>query len=165
MTEAKSGDGAGTTPPGDDSTGATAAAAVQPSTTKSAPQHSTKAASSRSADRARDGKGSGGPGKQAIDSVRSTVATVVWVAAVLAALVLAAGALVVALDFNAQNGVVKFLTETAGDINFLGQLKDFKPDRGPRADDAMTKEVLVNWGLCAVAYLVAGKVLDKLIRP
>jgi hypothetical protein len=60
---------------------------------------------------------------------------------------------------------VKFLTDTADNINVLGTLKDFKPDRGPKAQDAMTKEVLVNWGICAVVYLVVGKVLDKLIRP
>ncbi|WP_148574601.1 hypothetical protein [Nocardioides caldifontis] len=105
--------------------------------------------------------------KQSFDTVRSAVATVVWVVAVLAALVLAAGALVVALDFNARNGVVEFLTETADRINLLGELKTFEPEGRSRdaVQDARTKEVLVNWGICAVAYLVGGKILDKLIRP
>ena len=169
MAEAKSGDGerTGASPVGAEES-ATAPAAAEPagSSAKAPTKAATKAPVGRSDDRDRDAKGSGGSSaKKTVDSVRSAVATLVWVVAVLAALVLAAGALVVSLDFNAQNGVVKFLTETAGDINFLGKLKDFKPDRGPKADDAMTKEVLVNWGLCAVAYLVGGKILDKVIRP
>jgi hypothetical protein len=184
MAEAKSGDGerTGATPVGAEEP-ATAPAAAEPaekaaqpvaepaaeepagSSAKAPTMAATKAPAGRSDDD-RDAKGSrGSSARRTVDSVRSAVATLVWVIAVLAALVLAAGALVVSLDFNDQNGVVKFLTETAGDINFLGKLKDFKPDRGPKADDAMTKEVLVNWGLCAVAYLVGGKILDKVIRP
>ena len=107
------------------------------------------------------------PGKKAtskgagfsVARVRSIAATVVWVLAVLAAAFLAAGALVVALDFNRDNAVVKFLIDTARDVNFLGELKSFK------GDNAEVKEVLVNWGICAVVYLVVGKILERLIRP
>jgi hypothetical protein len=73
----------------------------------------------------------------------------------------------VALDFNARNDVVKFLTDTAEKINFLGDMKTFEPDGRSRdaVQSARTKEVLVNWGICAVVYLVGGKILDRLIRP
>jgi len=132
--------------------------------TESKPKSSSSRTSRETEDKGAKG-GSGGSGS--VDQVRSTLATVVWVAAVLCALVLAAGALVVALDFNARNGVVKFLTDTANNINILGELKTFEPDgRGRDAiQSARTKEVLVNWGICAVVYLVGGKILDRVIRP
>jgi hypothetical protein len=41
-------------------------------------------------------------------------------------------------------------------------------DGGKSADsqhDALVKTVLVNWGICAVVYLVVGKLLERLIRP
>jgi hypothetical protein len=101
-----------------------------------------------------------------VNRVRNIVATVVWVLAVLAAVILAAGALVIVLDFNEKNSVVKFLRETADNLNFLGELKSF--DAGKSAEskhDALVKTVLVNWGICAVVYLVIGKVLERLIRP
>jgi hypothetical protein len=154
----------------DSTSGSTAAPKIESKTApKTAPKTESKPkASSRTSREPEDKdakKGSGGTGS--VDQVRSTVATVVWVAAVLCALVLAAGALVVALDFNARNGVVKFLTDTANNINFLGDLKTFEPDgRGREAiQSARTKEVLVNWGICAVVYLVGGKILDRVIRP
>jgi hypothetical protein len=108
-----------------------------------------------------------GKGADTVHSVRGAVATAVWTLAVIAALVLAAGALVIALDFNASNGVVKFLSETADRINVLGTLKKFEPSgRGAEArHDALVKTVLVSWGICAIAYLVVGKLLDRLIRP
>jgi hypothetical protein len=36
---------------------------------------------------------------------------------------------------------------------------------GIREVHDVSKEVLVNWGLAAVAYLVAGRILDRVIRP
>ena len=101
-----------------------------------------------------------------VDRVRNIVATVVWVLAVLAAVILAAGALVIVLDFNKSNGVVSFFRDTADNINFLGELKEF--DKGKSADSkqsALVKTVLVNWGICAVVYLVVGKLLERIIRP
>ncbi len=101
-----------------------------------------------------------------VRAVRSGVASAVWLLAVVAALILAAGALVIALDFNPRNGVVSFLTDTADKLNVLGDLKTFEGGRSAGSQhDALVKTVLVNWGIAAVAYLVAGKVLDRLIRP
>lgn len=121
--------------------------------------------------------GAQGPGRKsgskaaaaggAVRTVRSAVASAVWVVAVLAAAVLAGGALVVTLNFNPDNSVVSFLTETAARVNVLGDLKTFEPD-GNGADaqlSARTKTVLVNWGICAVFYLVLGKVAERVVRP
>jgi hypothetical protein len=101
-----------------------------------------------------------------INSARKAVATGIWVLAVIAALILAAGALVIALDFNTKNNLVHFFITTAHKINFVGDLKHFGHGKSASSKhDALVKTVLVNWGICAVIYLVVGKVLDRLIRP
>lgn len=105
--------------------------------------------------------------------VRSLLATAVWLIAVLCALSLAVGALLVALDMNRSNSIVKLILDIANALDF-GVFKDFEPDPGNNPSkaeirdakqSAETKSVMVNWGLAAVIYLVVGKVLDKVIRP
>jgi hypothetical protein len=115
-----------------------------------------------------DGKKSGsGATASSTVQIRNAVATAVWLLAVVAAVLLAVGALFVVLDFNRDNGVVKFFIHAADNINILGTLKDFQPDGKSEAarHSAEVKNVLVNWGICAVVYLVVGKVLERLIRP
>src|SRR5687767_15015225 len=95
-----------------------------------------------------------GDASSTVRSVRSGVATAVWLLAVLAAVILAAGALVITLDFNEKNDVVKFFRETADNLNFLGELKSFEAGKSAESQhDALVKTVLVNWGICAVVYL------------
>lgn len=101
------------------------------------------------------------------DRIRSLVASAIWLVAVVAALVLASGALLVALRFNLDNPIVEFVTDLAARIDF-GELKSFDVPQGAKPEareDAVVKSVLVNWGLAAVIYLVVGKVLDRVIRP
>jgi hypothetical protein len=98
---------------------------------------------------------------------RSLVASIIWLLAVVAALVLAVGALLVALRYNLDNPIVDAFTTVAGRID-LGELKSFDVAKGASAsarEDAVVKSVLVNWGIAALAYLVVGKVLDRVIRP
>jgi hypothetical protein len=112
-------------------------------------------------------KKSGGASSASTVQIRNAVATAVWLLAVVAAVLLAIGALFVVLDFNRDNGLVKFFIHAADNINILGTLKEFEPDgKGEAArHSAEVKNVLVNWGICAVVYLVVGKVLERLIRP
>jgi hypothetical protein len=98
--------------------------------------------------------------KGGADAIRNRIAAVVWLVAVLAAVVLASGALLVALDANQDNAIVDFVRNLARDID--GPFWNVFTFEG---DNAKTKELLVNWGLAAVAYLVAGKILDRIIRP
>ena len=111
-----------------------------------------------------DGAAGTGGGLRA---ARRGVATTVWLLAVLAALILAAGALVVALDLDRRGSFVDVLLSTADTLDVVGVLDEVGPDgKGQAArQDALARTVLVNWGLCAVAYLVVGKVFDRLIRP
>jgi hypothetical protein len=99
-----------------------------------------------------------------VRKVRSVLATAVWALAVLAAVILAVGALVITLDFNDKNPVVEFFVNTADKIDF-GVFKEFKPGKGESAHDAQVKMVLVNWGIAAVLYLVGGKLIERIIRP
>lgn len=93
-------------------------------------------------------------------NVRSQVASLIWVVAVICALFLAIGALLVALKANQANDLVMFVLDGARLLD--GPFEDLFTFTGENAE---TKAALVNWGIAAVAYLVAGKVLDRLVRP
>jgi hypothetical protein len=95
---------------------------------------------------------------------RAALAQVVWLLAVACALVLAVGALLVALDANPDNALVRFVLDLADavDLDVFSRGRDgIFTFRG--GDPA--KGALANWGLGAVAYLVVGRVLERLIRP
>jgi hypothetical protein len=92
------------------------------------------------------------------NAVRSRIASAVWLAAVVCALVLAVGALLVALKMNQDNSIVAFVIDAARRLDF-GSLKEFT------GRNAAVKAALTNWGIAAVLYLIAGKVVDRAIRP
>ena len=96
--------------------------------------------------------------------IRTYLGQVVWVAAVVCALFLAVGALLVALDANPDNALVKLVLDIADalDLDVFSRRNGVFTFEGA---DAATKNALVNWGLAAVAYLVVGRVLERVIRP
>jgi hypothetical protein len=107
-------------------------------------------------------------GKSASDAVRTRVAAAVWMAAVLAAVALSLGALLVALDANADNSLVSGLLDLdrAIDGPFWKVFDFYKSTRGgARGAPDDVKNHLVNWGLAAAGYLLVGRLLDRLIRP
>ena len=93
-----------------------------------------------------------------VNAVRSKIASLVWLVAVVCALFLAVGALVVALRMNQDNPIVGFILDGARSLDF-GSFKEFT------GKSAATKEALTNCGIAAIIYLVIGKVLDRVIRP
>jgi hypothetical protein len=95
---------------------------------------------------------------------RATLAQLVWLACALAALVLAAGALLIALDANRSNELVDAVLTAASwaDLDVFSRQDGIKQFRGEGAE---VKNALVNWGLAAIAWLVAGRVLYRIIRP
>ena len=98
------------------------------------------------------------------NAVRSRIASIVWLVAVVCALFLAVGALLIALNANQDNAVVQFVLNGADKLD----LGVFSRDNGifsPKHDPHGTKSALINWGLAAIAYLIVGKVLDRIIRP
>ena len=101
---------------------------------------------------------------QTVNKIRTRVAQLVWLLFVICALFLAVGALLIALDANQKNGLVDFVLRGADavDLGIFSRNNGIKEFRGDGAD---VKNALLNWGLGAVAYLVVGKILDRIIRP
>lgn len=101
--------------------------------------------------------GAGETARLAVRRVRELLATAVLTVAVLAALMLALGAVLVGLDANQDNTLVSAVLDFAHRLD------------GPFADvftfgDAV-KQTLVNWGIAAAVYLIIGRVLERAIRP
>lgn len=163
MTDAsKSADGTTEAAPGP------APAPAQSSTTTppAAPAATTPAATSTTPpveEKRRRRRPSGEKVKAGSDAVRNRIASLVWLVAVVCALFLAVGALLVALDANRDNTIVTFVLDMADKLD-----GPFSRDNGVftfEGKDGETKGALVNWGIAAVVYLVAGKILDRIIRP
>ena len=98
--------------------------------------------------------------RAAVNGVRERVGAIVWILTVVAAVILAAGALLIALDANPNNDLVDRVVTWAGDLD--GPFSNIFTFDG---DNAATKAALVNWGLAAVAWLVGGKIVSSIIRP
>ncbi len=99
--------------------------------------------------------------------IRTTLAKIVWLVCALFALILAAAVLLVAIDANTSNELVKFIGETSDKIDFglfdlSDPIKDFN-EKVPNFSDTGT--VFFNYGLAAIAWLVIGRIADRLIRP
>jgi hypothetical protein len=105
--------------------------------------------------------------KAAANQVRKRVAQAVWIVCVLAALILAIGALCIALKANPDNALVKFFIDTADKLDFgvFSRGKDGVAHFSGHTHAAETKNALVNWGLAAIVWLVGGRILERVIRP
>ena len=103
----------------------------------------------------------------ATNAVRARIAQLVWLACVLCALcalVLAVGALLIALDANTSNALVDWVLRAADyvDVGVFSRQDGIKQFRGEGAE---VKNALFNWGLAAIAWLVVGRVLERIIKP
>ncbi|HYH71702.1 MAG TPA: hypothetical protein VD764_00685 [Nocardioides sp.] len=96
--------------------------------------------------------------------IRTTIAQVLWLGCAFCALLLALGALLVALDANQDNALVAFVLRAADavDLGVFSREDGIKQFTGPDAD---VKNALFNWGLGAIAWLVVGRILDRIVRP
>jgi hypothetical protein len=108
--------------------------------------------------------GGSGRGLRTVTRVRVVLAQVIWLLFLVAALFLAVGALLIAVDANQDNALVNFVLEGADRVD----LGIFSKDNGIKeftGENAETKNALFNWGLGAIAWLVVGRILERLIRP
>jgi hypothetical protein len=96
--------------------------------------------------------------------IRARLARLVWLVAALCALLLAVGALLIALDANKSNDLVDFVLRAADfvDLEVFSRQDGIKQFRGQGAE---VKNALFNWGLGAIAWLVVGRILDRIIKP
>ncbi len=97
-------------------------------------------------------------------TTRLRIAQAVWVAFVVCALFLAVGALCIALGANRDNSLVRFVLDGADlvDLGVFSRANGIKEFAGDNAD---AKDALFNWGLGAVAWLVVGRIVERVIRP
>jgi hypothetical protein len=113
---------------------------------------------------ARGTSGASGRGAMTVHRVRVLLAQVVWLLFLVAALFLAVGALLIAVDANQDNALVKFVLAGADRVD----LGIFSKDNGIKqfhGDNAETKNALFNWGIGAAVWLIVGRILDRAIRP
>jgi hypothetical protein len=97
-------------------------------------------------------------------ALRDRTATAVWLVAFGCALLLAVAALLVALRADPDGAVVGVVTGTADRLGLgLFSRDGAIPTFGGDPDGV--QRALVGWGLGALAYLLAGKLLDRTIRP
>jgi hypothetical protein len=103
-------------------------------------------------------------GSTTVAQVRTRVAQVVWLLFVVAAVFLAVGALCIALDFNKNNPLVDFFLAGANffDLEIFSRKGGIKDFGGSNAD---VKNALFNWGLGAIAYLIVGRIVVRIIQP
>jgi uncharacterized membrane protein len=96
--------------------------------------------------------------------IRARLAQLVWLVAALCALLLAVGALLIALDANKSNDLVDSVLRAADyvDLGVFSRQDGIKQFRGQGAE---VKNALFNWGLGAIAWLVVGRILDRIIKP
>ncbi len=96
--------------------------------------------------------------------VRGVVSRVVWVVCLTLALILAAAAFSFALDANDKNSLVQLIRDLANafDLTVFDLDKPVKEFEDPNSD---VKDALFNYGICAVIYLIAGRFLERIIRP
>lgn len=103
-------------------------------------------------------------GRMSARRVREVVAQVVWVLCLLCAVLLAVGALLVALKANEGNALVKTVLHGADAVS-VGIFDKSNGIKQFTGHDAQVKDALFNWGIGAIAWLVVGRVLERLIRP
>jgi hypothetical protein len=137
------------------------APSTQAATPKSASDTRGRATAASADDKKR--RNAGAAVKAGTDAVRARIASLIWLVAVICALFLAVGALLVALKANQDNSIVQIVLDGAekldGPFSRSNGIFTFK------GHDAATKAALVNWGIAAVIYLIIGRILDRLIRP
>lgn len=100
-----------------------------------------------------------------LNDIRTRLAQAVWFVCVAAALLLAVGALCIALKANQNNGLVEFVLDWADNVDltvFSRENGVWEADPGKNAE---IKNALVNWGLGAIVWLVLGRIADRVIRP
>ena len=103
-------------------------------------------------------------GSTTVSQVRTRVAQAVWLVFVVAAVFLAVGALCIALDFNPNNPLVEFVVAGANffDLDIFSRRDGIKSFDGSNAD---VKNALFNWGIGAIAWLIVGRIVVRIIQP
>jgi hypothetical protein len=95
---------------------------------------------------------------------RTLLARVIALVTSLCALVLFVGALCVVFGANEDNALVAWVLDTADwlDLGVFGREGGIKEFTGKNHE---AKNAILNWGLAALVWLVAGRIVAKVVRP
>ncbi|MFC3806363.1 hypothetical protein [Terrabacter sp. MAHUQ-38] len=96
--------------------------------------------------------------------VRTVLGELVWLACLLAATALLLGAVLVVLEANTSNALVEAVLRAAD----WADLGVFSRDAGVKqftGEGAVVRNAVVNWGLGALAWLVAGRIARRILTP
>lgn len=110
----------------------------------------------------KNGNSAGRNLKAGLIAVRDTITSAIWLVAVVCAVFLVVGALLVALNANPDN-IVRIVFVSGADL-LDGPLSREDGLFTFDGDDAAIKNVLVNWGLAAVVYLAVGRIVHRVIH-
>ena len=99
-----------------------------------------------------------------VDRLRALLGQIVWSACLLAAAALLLGAVLVVLEANTRNALVEGVLHAAdwADLGVFSRTAGVKQFTG---EGAAVRNALVNWGLGAVAWLVVGRVVRRVLTP
>jgi hypothetical protein len=100
-------------------------------------------------------------------SLRIRFSQLVWLVCVACALVLAAGALIVAIVGTARqpgNDVLRFVLQVADHLDF-GTVSTRKVLIDLDGPDSDTKETMLNWGVAAIVWVVFGWGVSVFLKP
>jgi hypothetical protein len=103
-----------------------------------------------------------------VSKARTVLARILWGVCALFALVLALAALLIALEANPENELVRWIIDRASNVDLgffdlTNPIKDFdEAQRNPAKD---VKTALFNYGIAAVIWLIIGRILDRVARP
>jgi hypothetical protein len=114
-----------------------------------------------------DGKGHVAQTATHTDKIRTNVGRGVWGVFLVFGLVMAAAALLIALEANPDNILVSFVLDFAKALD-LGVFDLHTPIREFHSADEQTneiKEALLTYGLGGVTYLIVGRILERVIQP
>lgn len=102
-----------------------------------------------------------------VAKVRTYGARAAWGVCLALAMVLAVAAFSYALELNADNALVDRLRGLADavDLGFFDLDNPIKEFTDSDESVALTKTALTQYGLGAIVYIVAGRLLERLIRP
>lgn len=114
------------------------------------------------------GAGDGGGHSFDVAKARTIAARVLWLVCAVFAMILAIAVLLIAVDANPRNELVRWIIERADnvDLGFFdlqNPIKDWDESETDPAQDVKT--ALFNYGIAAIVWLGIGKVLDKVVRP
>ena len=102
--------------------------------------------------------------KASSSRLRVAAARLLWLLFVACASVLSVAALLIALDAEPDNPLVELVLDLADGVD-LGVFDLDNPIKRFGGENGATTTALFNYGLGAVAYLVLGRVVDRLVRP